>query len=85
MGTLLDVTERRLAEEALKASEEKYRTIFSAINEGIVVIDPADGRFPGGQPEIPGDGGYGMEEAGELSLAKCAAPIPRSRFRRPRN
>ena len=48
MGTLLDVTERRLAEEALKASEEKYRTIFSAVNDGIVVIDPAVGRFPGG-------------------------------------
>jgi PAS domain-containing protein len=45
MGTLLDVTERRLAEEALKASEEKYRTIFSAVNDGIVVIDPASGNF----------------------------------------
>ena len=57
MGTLLDVTERRLAEEALKASEEKYRTIFNAVNDAIVVVDPADRRFPGGQPEMPGDGG----------------------------
>ena len=45
MGTLLDVTERRLAEEALKASEEKYRTIFGAVNDGIVVIDPESGHF----------------------------------------
>ena len=45
MGTLLDVTERQLAEEALKASEDKYRTIFSAVNDGIVVIDPASGDF----------------------------------------
>ena len=45
MGTLLDVTERRLAEEALKASEEKYRTIFSAVNDAIVVIDPETGDF----------------------------------------
>ena len=62
MGTLLDVTERRLAEEALKASEEKYRTIFSAVNDAIVVIDPQTGRFPGGQPEMPGDDGYDQEE-----------------------
>ena len=85
MGTLLDVTERRLAEEALKASEEKYRTIFSAINEGIVVIDPATGDFLEVNQRFLEMAGCGIAEAKELSLAKVAAPIPRSRFRRPRN
>ena len=54
MGTLLDVTERRLAEEALKASEEKYRTIFGAINDAIVADRSPDGRDSGSQPEVSG-------------------------------
>ncbi len=77
MGTLLDVTERRLAEEALKASEEKYRTIFSAINEGIVVIDPATGDFLEVNQRYLEMVGYGSAEARELSLAKvCSADSP---------
>ncbi len=77
MGTLLDVTERRLAEEALKDSEEKYRTIFSAINEGIVVIDPATGDFLEVNQRLPEMAGYGITEFMELSLAKlCSADSP---------
>ena len=77
MGTLLDVTERRLAEEALKASEEKYRTIFSAVNDAIVVIDPATGDFLEVNQKYLEMAGYDMEEAEELSLAKvCSADSP---------
>ncbi len=77
MGTLLDVTERRLAEEALKASEEKYRTIFSAVNDGIVVIDPASGHFLEVNQKYLEMAGYDMEEAATLSLAKvCSADPP---------
>ena len=77
MGTLLDVTERRLAEEALKASEEKYRTIFSAINEGIVVIDPATGDFLEVNQRFLEMAGYDIAEARTLSLAKvCSADSP---------
>jgi PAS domain S-box-containing protein len=77
MGTLLDVTERRLAEEALQASEEKYRTIFSAVNDGIVVIDPASGNFLEVNQKYLEMAGYDIQETATLSLEKvCSADSP---------
>jgi PAS domain S-box-containing protein len=77
MGTLLDVTERWLAEEALKASEEKYRTIFEAVNDGIVVIDPLSGHFLEVNQKYLEMAGYDIKEAGTLSLEQvCSADSP---------
>jgi PAS domain S-box-containing protein len=77
MGTLLDVTESRLAEEALKASEASYRTIFSAVNDGIVVIDPVTGNFLEVNQKYLEMAGYDIGEAKELSLAQvCSADPP---------
>lgn len=36
-----DVTARRQAEEALRSSEQKYRTVFESANDPIFVFDPA--------------------------------------------
>jgi PAS domain S-box-containing protein len=76
-GTLLDVTERWLAEEALKASEANYRTIFSAVNDGIVVIDPASGHFLEVNQKYLEMVGCDIKEAARLSLEKvCSADPP---------
>ena len=39
-GIALDVTERKRAEEALRESEQRYRSLFDANPEGIVILDP---------------------------------------------
>ena len=77
MGTLLDVTERRLAEEALKASEEKYRTIFNAVNDAIAVVDPQTGDFLEVNQRCLEMEGYDKEEGAALCLAQvCSADSP---------
>ncbi|MGH2689599.1 MAG: PAS domain S-box protein, partial [Actinomycetota bacterium] len=41
IGVCADVTERRARDEALVASEERFRTIFEASQEAILVVDTA--------------------------------------------
>ena len=40
-----DITKRRLAEAALKESEEKFARIFTGSPDGIVIISLADSRI----------------------------------------
>lgn len=55
-----DITDRKRAEEALRESEEKYRTLVETVQEGIGIVDPdenilfcnrAYGRLLGYEPE----------------------------------
>ena len=42
-GVTFDITERRLARDALAESESRYRALFNAIDEGFVVFEFFDG------------------------------------------
>jgi PAS domain S-box-containing protein len=39
-GIVIDITERRLAEEAIHQSEEKFRTLFMSLDEGFYLSEP---------------------------------------------
>lgn len=57
IGTLLDVTKRKCAEELLRQTEEKYRGIFENAVEGIFQITP-EGKFISANPALKKMLGY---------------------------
>jgi PAS domain S-box-containing protein len=44
IGMVANITERKLAEEALRESEEKFRSVFRDAGVGMVIVSP-EGRF----------------------------------------
>ncbi len=63
-----DITERKLAEEALLESEERFRTVFTQASDAIVLIETETGRFVEFNDKAHKLLGYTREEFQELSL-----------------
>jgi len=61
IGTMLDITKRKRAEELLKEAEENYRSIFENAVEGIFQITP-QGQFIVTNPALEKMLGYGSTE-----------------------
>ncbi len=68
LNFLNDITERKQAEEALSASEEKYRTLFEGAAEGILVADIESKQFKYANPAICRMLGYTIEELMRLGV-----------------
>jgi PAS domain S-box-containing protein len=45
LGTYMDITERKAADAALRASELRYRRLFESAKDGILILDAATGMI----------------------------------------
>ena len=69
LGIFWDITERKRTAEALRASEERYRALFEAAAEGILVADVERRQFKHANPAICRMLGYTAEELTRLNVA----------------
>jgi PAS domain S-box-containing protein len=68
-GIVRDITERKLAERALRESEEKYRVIYTGSSDGIIVADPETKKFLYVNPAICKILGYSEKELTQKGVA----------------
>ena len=74
IGTALDITDRKLAEEALKESEEKYRTLFKESNDAIFFADITTRRLVDCNRKAEILTGYSREEILSMSASDLHPP-----------
>jgi PAS domain S-box-containing protein len=67
-GTFRDITDRKKAEEALSASEERYRAIFEQAADAILLIDGETGTFVEFNDRAHQNLGYTCEEFRKLKI-----------------
>ena len=73
VGVNIDITERKRAEEALRASEEKFRSVFRNAGVGMVVVSP-EGHFLAANKAFCDCLGYTEEELLEKTVESVTFP-----------
>jgi PAS domain S-box-containing protein len=68
-----DITERKRAEETLRESEEKFRSVFEDAGIGMVIVSP-EGRFLGANGSFCESLGYKQEELLTKSVEAVTLP-----------
>ena len=79
--TALDITERKAAEEALRQSEERYRTLIEVTLDGYFIFDLPEGRFLFLNRRICDVFGYSMEQGMGLTVWDVIAPGDHAKIR----
>jgi len=70
-GTLRDITERTHAEQALRESEERYKTLFESATDGIMIFEAEGeqaGRIVAANPAAAQNTGYTVDELVSLTI-----------------
>ncbi|MFI5118901.1 MAG: PAS domain S-box protein [Thermoanaerobaculia bacterium] len=67
-GTIVDISERREAEEALRLSRERYRSVIESSRDGLLFFDLATRRVLESNPAFQRLLGYSAEELSALTL-----------------
>jgi len=70
-----EIEERKLAEEALQKSEEKYRNLFEHANDSIFIIDPSSRRFLDVNENAAKRLGYTRDELLQLTIDNITTPM----------
>jgi PAS domain S-box-containing protein len=73
LGIARDITERRRAEAALRASEERYRALFENANDIVFTVDLA-GNFTAVNRAAEVLTGYRRDQTSRLNFAQVVAP-----------
>ncbi|MGB8169625.1 MAG: PAS domain S-box protein [Chthoniobacteraceae bacterium] len=73
VGTITDITARKVAEEAMRSSEERYRTLFERAPDGILIGDP-ESNYLDANPSMCRMLGYTREELVGLNATDIIAP-----------
>ncbi len=73
LTTMQDITERRQAEEALRQSEQQYRTLFEKASDGILIVDAAGNYADANQAGLQMLG-YAREELIGLNVVDVVIP-----------
>jgi two-component system cell cycle sensor histidine kinase/response regulator CckA len=76
-GMIQDITGHRLVEEALKESEEKYRSLVESASEGILIMQKGNVKFV--NPRLSEIAGYSVEEVTGETLSEYIHPDELSR------
>jgi diguanylate cyclase (GGDEF)-like protein/PAS domain S-box-containing protein len=72
VGFIRDVTDRRRAEEALRSSEQKFRTIADTLPCAVYIYQA--GRFPFANPALTAITGYTVDELHRTGLSDVIHP-----------
>ena len=72
-GIIVDISERKRAEEALQDSNSRYRAFFDYGPDGVVILEPETGRIVEFNDRACHQLGYSREEFGRLRVADIEA------------
>lgn len=72
-GVIIDITDQKLAEQALTASEERYRNLFENAND-IIYVHDLQGNYLSVNRAAERVLGYSREEAMSMNMTHLAAP-----------